>query len=91
MTNNSRLRDFIRENFLFGQTNSTLTDDTSLVESGIIDSTGVLEIIGFLERDLGVKVHDDEIIPQNLDSIRNLTEYVERKLNNTPRELAVCR
>jgi acyl carrier protein len=74
------LRQFITDNFLFGQTNG-LSDQDSFLEKGIIDSTGVLELVSFLEREYGIKIEDHELVQQNLDSIQNLMEYVDRKLS----------
>ncbi len=73
------LRTFIVDNFLFGQDNGLLHDDTSFLEQGIIDSTGVLELISFLNDKYEVQLTDDEIIPENLDSIDRLVSLVERK------------
>jgi acyl carrier protein len=73
-----RIRQFIVQNFLFGQ-DRELADDTSFLESGVIDSTGVLEVVAHLEETWGVKVRDDELIPDNLDSIDAIVAYVERK------------
>jgi acyl carrier protein len=75
----NEFRNFINENFLFGQAGGGLSDDDSLLEKGIIDSTGVLELIGFIERTYGVKVEEPDLIPENLDSIANLVRFVERK------------
>jgi len=66
------------ENFLFGEDDG-LGPDESFLERGIIDSTGVLELVGFLERRFGVRVEDHELVPANLDSIRGLVNFVERK------------
>lgn len=74
----SKIREFIIENFLFGEANG-LQDDTSFLEEGIIDSTGVLELVTFLEEDFGIQVADEELIPENLDSINNVVVYLERK------------
>ena len=74
----SKIRDFIIENFLFGEANG-LQDGTSFLEEGIIDSTGVLELVTFLEEDFGIQVADEELIPENLDSINNVAAYLERK------------
>lgn len=74
------LRAFIIESFLFGRTDQRLSDDESLIENGIIDSTGVLVLVSFLENDLGVRVEDDEIVPDNLDSLDKLTQFTARKL-----------
>jgi acyl carrier protein len=72
------IRQFVVQNFLFGQ-DGDLVDGTSFLESGIIDSTGVLELVAHLEETWGVKVRDDELIPDNLDSIDAIVAYVERK------------
>lgn len=74
----SKIRDFIIENFLFGNADG-LQDDTSFLEEGIIDSTGVLELVTFLEETFEIQVDDEELIPENLDSINNVTAYLERK------------
>jgi acyl carrier protein len=76
------LRKFIIENFMFGQDNGQLGDDTSLLEKGIIDSTGVLELIAFLDKRYRIKIEDEEIIPENLDSINNLVRFVGSKTGN---------
>ena len=73
-----KVRGFIVENFLFGQ-GAALQDNTSFLEQGIIDSTGVLEIIGFLEQEFGVTVEDAEIVPENLDSVGRIVDFVARK------------
>jgi acyl carrier protein len=72
------LRKFIRESFLFGA-DTPLADDDSFLELGIIDSTGVLELVDFLQREYGIHVADEELVPENLDSIRNLVAFLERK------------
>lgn len=66
-------------NFLFGDESKVPEHSESLLESGLVDSTGVLEIVDFLETDMGVTVADDETLPSNLDSIENLTQFVMRK------------
>ncbi len=73
------LRDFIQNNFLFGVQGETFSDDDSLLEKRIIDSTGVLELIAFLDETFGVKVQDDELLPENLDSINRLVRFIEKK------------
>ena len=72
------LRQFITENFLFGM-EEEFSDDDSLLDRGIIDSTGVLELIAFLESAYGVVVEGDELLPENLDSVANLTRFIARK------------
>lgn len=73
------IKDFIVENFLFGDANG-LKDDTSFLDEGIIDSTGVLELVSFLEEKFGIGVEDEELIPENLDSLNNLDAYLQRKM-----------
>jgi len=74
------VRAFIIDNFLFGQGAEDLQNEDSLMDKGIIDSTGVLELVGFLERNYGLQVEDEELVPENLDSISNITRYVENKV-----------
>lgn len=75
----SEIRSFIVRNFLFGQEDETLTADDSFLDRGIIDSTGVLELTQFLERRFGLEIADEELTPENLDSIGNLTRFIESK------------
>ena len=75
----STLRTLILEDYLFTDNESALTDDMSFLEEGILDSMGILEIILFLEERLQVTVAEDEMVPQNLDSINNLLAFIERK------------
>lgn len=74
-----KVRAFIVENFMFGN-DEGLTDETSFLEEGIIDSTGVLELVDFLEETFSISVDDEELIPENLDSIKNLAAYLEKKI-----------
>ncbi len=74
-----QIREFIVENFLMGEDSDDLKDDSSFLEEGIIDSTGVLELVEFLEDTFEIKVDDEELIPENLDSINNLCTYLEKK------------
>jgi len=75
-----KVRSFIVENFLFGNEDG-LKDDSSFLDEGIIDSTGILELVSFLEEEFGIAVEDEELIPENLDSIANVTAYLERKMS----------
>jgi acyl carrier protein len=80
MTNyEPELRQFIIENFLFGKEDAPLASGDSLLELGIIDSTGVLELVSFLEQKYGFTIHDEELVPENLDSIDRLVQFVRRK------------
>lgn len=74
------IRHFVVSNFLFGQDGESLADNQSFLENGVIDSTGVLELVGFLEQRFGLEVGDRELLPENLDSIANAARYVARKL-----------
>ena len=74
-----KIREFIIENFLFG-TDEGFKDETSFLEGGIIDSTGILELVAFLEEEFSISVDDEEMIPENLDSINNVTAYLQKKL-----------
>ena len=74
-----QIRGFILENYLFTNDTSALALDDSLLGRGIVDSTGMLEIIYFIEEQLGVKVADQDMIPDNLDSVNRIAKYVESK------------
>ena len=76
-----KFRCFIVENFMFGSDNNSFHDDDSFLEKGIIDSTGVLELVSFVEDEFGIDVKDDELVPDNFDSINNLAEYINTKSN----------
>lgn len=78
----SAVRAFIADNFLFGQSLDGLADTDSLVESGTVDSTGILELIGFLEQRYEIKVEDDEMVPANLDSVDKVCRFLMRKAAN---------
>jgi acyl carrier protein len=73
------LRRYVLENHLFTDDESRLKDNDSFLETGILDSTGIMELILFVEETHQLKVTDDEMVPENLDSIDNLVAYIERK------------
>ena len=75
----TELRKYILDKLLFGRAEVALSGDASFLESGIIDSTGVLELVSFLEEQFQVKVEDEDLIPANLDSINAIVRYVEKK------------
>lgn len=75
----ARIRTFITENFVLGGDAGGLGAEDSLMDQGIVDSTGVLELVAFLQDDFGLEIADDEILPENLDSIANLCAFVARK------------
>jgi acyl carrier protein len=72
------VRAFIVDNFLFGSREG-LSDDESFLEAGIIDSTGILELVTFLERTYGIQISDTELVPENLDSLNNISRYIRSK------------
>lgn len=74
------VRNFVIENFLFGEDPESLLNNDSFLETGIIDSTGVLELVAFVEDNYSVEVKDEELIPENLDSIDQLINFIESKL-----------
>ena len=78
MMTKEKIHSFIRENFYLPD-EIALTDDTSLPDQGIVDSTGMLEIISFLERTFAIQVPDDEILPDNFDTVERIAAYVELK------------
>ena len=77
-----KIRRNILENYLFTDDPAALNDADSFLEKGIIDSTGILELIYFMEDEFGIKVQDEEMVPENLDSVDNLIAFVARKLNS---------
>lgn len=79
MTVDARVRDYIRQNFLFGS-DQKLGDQDSLLDRGIIDSTGAMELVTFIESEFGVEVSDQDLVPENLDSVAAIAAFVTRKL-----------
>jgi len=79
MSEKLKIRQFILDNFVVGLDEGELHDDDSFLEQGIIDSTGVLELVAFLEETYGFEVADEEVLPENFDSINNLIAYIGRK------------
>jgi acyl carrier protein len=75
----TELRQYVLDKLLFGRMEVELRGDASFLESGIIDSTGVLELVALLEEKFQVKVEDEDLIPANLDSLNAITRFVEKK------------
>lgn len=73
------IRQFIARNFLFREDRTSLDDNESLLDAGLIDSTGVLELVGFLETHFAIRMEDSDIVPANLDSIRAIVAFVTAK------------
>jgi acyl carrier protein len=81
MTVRKVIKEFIFENFMMGLNENHLGDTDSFLEKGIIDSTGVLELVAFVEQTFGFEVADDELVPENFDSVAKLESYVQRKVS----------
>ncbi len=75
------IKNYIVENVLYGANEHELCYDDSFLDKGIVDSTGIMEIVGFIEDEYDISVDDDELIPENLDTINNLAKYVKGKTN----------
>jgi acyl carrier protein len=80
MSTVTQIRQFVLESFLFTDDNGRLRDDASFLEEGIVDSTGILELVMFVEEAFGISVEDDEILPENFDSVKLLAHYVQVKI-----------
>ena len=79
MNEEAKIRDFILENFMAGESEEALDNDSSFLGKGIIDSMGVLELVAFVEETYGIEIDDDELIPDNFDSVSKLVSYIRRK------------
>ncbi len=75
------VRNFVIDNFLFGQPDESFSDDDSFLEKGMIDSMGVLTLVDFVKDKYAIAIEDEELIPENWDSVRRITLFVEKKLN----------
>jgi acyl carrier protein len=73
------IRGYVVTNFLFGDDSPLQDDAVSLLDNGIIDSVGVMELVAFLEQDHGLTIDDEDLVPENLDSVDNLVRFVSRK------------
>lgn len=80
MALNDELRHFVIDNLMFGKPYKGFADDDSFLERGIIDSTAVMELVAFLEERYRIKLQDQDLIPDNLDSINGLARFVESRL-----------
>jgi len=79
MSTEDKIRGYILENYLFTDDQSELDSSDSLLEKGIIDSTGIMELVFYLEEDFKIKVEDDEIIPENMDSVNSIVNFIDSK------------
>ncbi|MDD5675801.1 MAG: acyl carrier protein [Chitinivibrionales bacterium] len=74
-----KIRDFLKTNFFFDTAKESFTDADSFQEKGIVDSTGILEVIGFVQKDFKIEIEDAEVLPGNLDSVDNIAAFVLKK------------
>ena len=79
MSTEAKVRGYILDNFLFTDDESALSNSDSFLEKGLVDSTGILEIIAFIEDDFNLTVEDEEMVPENLDSVDSLLVFIEKK------------
>ncbi len=82
MSIENSVRNYILENYLFTDDQSELVNDASLLEKGIIDSTGIMELVFYLEETFGIKIDDHEMVPENLDSVDSIVSFIESKKTN---------
>ena len=82
MSTEHTIKIFIVENFVIDGNIDQLDSEQSFLESGIIDSTGMLELVSFIEEHYDIKMEDEELIPDNLDSVNNVVKYINKKLNS---------
>lgn len=80
----TQVRSLIEDNFLFREDRSSLFDTESLIDAGLIDSTGILELVAFLEERFKIEIADADLVPANFDSISAIAAYVERVLAIAP-------
>ena len=79
MSIEGKIREYILENYLFTDDQNALKNDDSFLDQGIIDSTGIMEVIFFIEQEYEISVDDEEMVPENLDSIDNLIAFINKK------------
>jgi len=82
MNSEQTIKNFIIDNFIIDDNPDQLENEQSFLESGIIDSTGILELVSFIEEHYSIKIEDEELIPDNLDSVNNVVKFINRKLSN---------
>lgn len=80
MSIEQQVRAFLLANFLFTEDQNALDSSESLLDKGVIDSTGVMELVSFLEQEYAIRVEDEELLPENLDSVKQIVDFVGRKL-----------
>jgi acyl carrier protein len=80
---NSKVREFIKDNFMYRDDRAELADAESLLDAGLIDSTGILELVAFIETEFSIQMADTDIVPDNLDSVETIVRYVRGKIGAT--------
>lgn len=78
MSLQQEIRSFIVENFLFGEEKG-ITDDSSFIKEGIVDSTGIMQLVSFIQDQYRIPIEDEELVPENLDSISKVSAFIEEK------------
>ncbi|MFH2138149.1 MAG: acyl carrier protein [Candidatus Omnitrophota bacterium] len=78
-----KVRQFIKSSFLMGAEDRSINDEDSFLEQGIIDSTGIMELVDFIQETFTIKVEDEELTPDNLDSLKNIEVFIQSKINNS--------
>jgi acyl carrier protein len=81
MDTRETIRTYVADNLLFSSNGYHFQDDTSFLDEGIVDSTGVVELVLFVEEKFGISVNDEEIVPDNFDSVNRLAAYIQQKLH----------
>lgn len=81
MDSRRQIKRFVLKNFMFTEDEGAVADQDSLIKKGIVDSTGILELISFLEETFAISVAEDEMVPANFDSIDTITAFLTRKLS----------
>ena len=79
----AKIRDYLSRNFLFSEQGFEYEDDASFLEQGIIDSYGFIELLHWVEEEFSISVADDELVPDNFDSVRNLTSFILGKVSGS--------
>ncbi len=79
----AKIRDFLLESFLFGDDGFNYEDDASFIELGVIDSFGFVELLAWVHGEFGITVADEELVPDNFDSVQKLTSFIGRKRGGT--------
>ena len=74
-----KIREYIADNFMMGANDLLISDNDSFLGAGILDSTGIIEIVGFIEDEFDIEMTNEEIVPENLDSIKRIEAYVLSK------------